>query len=83
MSQVGNVPSNLGIIDYSHGFTGFAHDSTAFQHTAAAHFPDWLFHGQEFAWVDSAYTLTPHTIPIHKEPASRIQENTIFDKAVS
>ena len=83
MLQVGNVPSNLRIVDYSHGFTGSAHDATAFQHTAAARFPDWLFHGQEFAWVDSAYALTPHTIPVHKEPASRIRENAIFDKVVS
>ena len=81
--QIGNVPSNLRIVDYSHGFTSSAHDSAAFQHTAAARFPDWFFGGEEFAWVDSAYALTIHTIPVHKEPASRLRRNAIFDKAVS
>jgi hypothetical protein len=79
--QIGNVPSNLRIVDYS--LTGSAHDSAAFQHTAAARYPDWLFHGQEFAWVDSAYALTIRTIPVHKEPASRVHQNAMFDKAVS
>jgi len=83
VQQIGNVPSNLRIVDYSHGFTGSAHDSTAFQHTAAARYPDWFFDGQEFAWVDSAYALTIRTIPVHKEPASRLRRNAIFDKAVS
>ena len=83
LRQIGNVPSNLRIVDYSHGFTGSAHDSAAFQHTAAARFPDWFFTGQEFAWVDSTYALTTRTIPIHKEPTSRLRQNAIFDKAVS
>jgi len=81
--QIGNVPSNLWVVGYSHGFTGSAHDSAAFQHTAATRFPDWFFNGQEFAWVDSAYALTIQTIPVHKEPASRLRQNAIFDKAMS
>jgi hypothetical protein len=83
LRQIGNIPSNLRIVDYSHGFTGSTHDSAAFQHTAAARFPDWFFNDHEFAWVDSAYALTVHTIPVHKEPASRLRQNAIFDKAVS
>jgi hypothetical protein len=81
--QVGNVPSNLCIVDYSHGFTGSAHDATAFEHTAAHKFPEWFFDGDKFAWTDSAYTLNKCTIPVHRKPASLRRENSIFDKAVA
>jgi len=64
--EVGNIPSNLRIVDYSHGFTGSAHDATAFEHTAAHKHPDWFFEGEEFAWADSAYSLNKHTIPVHR-----------------
>lgn len=37
----------------------------------------------EFAWVDSAYSLGSRTIPVHKRPAADIRENRIFDKAVA
>jgi len=70
-------------VDYSHGFTGSAHDALAFEHTAAAQHPDWLFDGEEFAWVDSAYSVTRRTIPVHKKPASLRPENSAFDRAVS
>lgn len=82
-AQVGNVPSNLRIRDYCHGFTGSAHDAAAFEHTAAALTPEYLFEGDEFAWGDSAYTLNARTIPVHRRPASLIPENALFDKAVS
>ena len=81
--QVGNVPSILQIVDYSHGFTGSAHDALAFEHTAAAQHQDWLFDGEEFAWVDSAYSVTCRKIPVHKKPASFHPENAAFNKAVS
>ncbi|KIL53860.1 hypothetical protein M378DRAFT_1068376 [Amanita muscaria Koide BX008] len=68
--QVGNVPSSLRIVDYSHGLTGATHDATAFENTAAARFPNYLFQGQEFAWTDSAYPLGERVIPVHKMPAS-------------
>ncbi|KAG6834449.1 hypothetical protein H0H93_009567 [Arthromyces matolae] len=71
--QIGNAPSNLRIVDYSHGHTGSCHDARAFEHTAASRYPDWLFDGNEFAWADSAY-------PFHKEPASTIPQNAIFDR---
>ena len=77
--QIGNIPSNLRIVDYSHGHTGSAHDSMAFESTAAAKYPDWLFEGQEFAWGNSAYPLSPHMIPVHKKPATLRRENAIFD----
>lgn len=77
------MPSNLRIVDYSYGFTGSAHDATTFEYTAAARHPDWLFKGEEFAWTDSAYSLTPRTIPVHKKPASLQRQNTIFDHMVS
>ncbi|KAG5650825.1 hypothetical protein H0H81_010887 [Sphagnurus paluster] len=80
---IGNVPSNLQILDYSHGLTGSAHDATAFEHTAAGKHPEWLFQGREFAWVDSAYSLTSQTIPVHKRPAAFHRENAIFDCLVS
>lgn len=70
-------------MDYSHGFTGSAHDAAAFEHTCAFKNPDYLFQGEEFAWTDSAYTLSPRVIPIHREPAASIPENSAFDKAVS
>ena len=63
--------------------TGSAHDASAFEHTGASTDPDWFFEGQEFAWVDSAYPCTQYTIPVHKEPASLIPNNTIFDHYVS
>ncbi|KLO05735.1 hypothetical protein SCHPADRAFT_838975 [Schizopora paradoxa] len=81
--QIGNTPSNLRIIDYSHGFTGSIHDAAAFEHTAAAKYPDWFFKDNEFAWCDSAYTLNGRTITVHRKPASLIRENRIFDAAVS
>jgi hypothetical protein len=81
--QIGNVPSNLRIIDYSHGLTGSAHDSAAFEHTGAGQNPEWLFEGDEFALCDSAYTVNKRTISIHTEPASLIPENALFDKAAS
>jgi len=81
--QIGNVPSNLRIIDFSHGHTGSCHDACAFEFTAAHKFPDWFFEDGEFAWVDSAYPCTPQTIPIHKEPASAIPWNAIFDSYVA
>jgi hypothetical protein len=81
--QIGNVASNLRIVDYSHGMTGSAHDSAAFAHTGAAKYPDWFFDGEEFAWADFAYTVNSRTIPVHKQPASSIYENTLFDGVVS
>ncbi|KIM50184.1 hypothetical protein SCLCIDRAFT_71207, partial [Scleroderma citrinum Foug A] len=41
--QIGNLPSNLCIVDYSHGLTGSAHDAWAFESTGAAKYPDWFF----------------------------------------
>ena len=81
--QIGNVPSNLHIVDYLHGMTGSAHDSAAFAHTGAAKHPDWFFDGDEFAWADSAYAVNSRTIPIHKQPASFIYENALFNGVVS
>ncbi len=83
MLQIGNTPSNLRIVDYSHGFPGSAHDASAFEHTAAFKHPDWLFEGDEFAWADSAYTLNSRIIPVHKKPASLQPENRTFDTYVS
>jgi hypothetical protein len=40
--QIGNVASNLCIVDYSHGMTGSTHDSAAFAHTGAAKYPDFF-----------------------------------------
>jgi hypothetical protein len=82
-AQIGNIPSNLRIVDYSHGHTGSAHDLTAFEGTGAHRFPDHLFKGEEFAWADSAYNVTERVIPIHKRPAADIPENARFDQAVS
>ncbi|KAG6817989.1 hypothetical protein H0H93_006887 [Arthromyces matolae] len=81
--QIGNTPSNLRIVDYSHGHTGSCHDARAFEGTAAYKYPDWLFEGNEFAWADSAYPCTTRCIPVHKEPASTIPRNTIFDRYVA
>jgi DDE superfamily endonuclease len=63
--------------------TGSAHDASAFEHTGAKQDPEWFFEGQEFAWVDSAYPCTKHTIPVHKEPASLHPDNAVFDRYVS
>ncbi|KAF8802074.1 hypothetical protein BYT27DRAFT_7113158, partial [Phlegmacium glaucopus] len=41
--KIGNVPSTLRIVDYTHGQTGSVHDVTVFEHTAAYKFPDWLY----------------------------------------
>jgi hypothetical protein len=83
IGQIGSVPSNLRIVDYVHGFTGSAHDATAFEHSAAVKYADWFFDGEEFAWTDSAYGVSLRSIPVHKEPASRLRSNTIFDIQVS
>lgn len=77
------MPSNLRIVDYVHGFTGSAHDATVFEHSAAVKYEDWFFDREEFAWTDSAYGVSPRSIPVHKEPASRLRSNTIFDAQVS
>ncbi|KAF8233431.1 hypothetical protein L208DRAFT_1266556 [Tricholoma matsutake] len=55
--QVGNTPSNLQIVDFTHGMTGSAHDATAFEHTMAAVHPDWFFDGEQFTWADSGYAV--------------------------
>ena len=81
--QIGNTPSNLRICDFSHGLTGSAHDAAAFQHTTAVVHPELLFEGEEFAWTDSAYAVTSHTIPVHKRPASLDPANALFDRIVS
>jgi DDE superfamily endonuclease len=81
--QIGNVPSNLCIVDFSHGHTGSCHDARAFEGTAAHKYPNWLFSGEEFAWMDSAYPCTSRSIPVHKEPVSLIPRNAIFDRYVS
>jgi hypothetical protein len=81
--QIGNLPSNLQIVDYSHGMMGSAHDASAFEHTAAARYPLWLFTANEFAWADSAYTLTSHMIPVHKKPAALEPNRAKFDGAVA
>ena len=77
------MPTNLRIVDYSHGLCGSAHDATAFEYTAAHKYPDWFFEGEEFAWADSAYALNNRTIPVHKKPASLRRENTLFDAAIA
>ncbi|KIN97341.1 hypothetical protein M404DRAFT_16774 [Pisolithus tinctorius Marx 270] len=81
--HIGNLPSNLQIVDYSHGLTGSAHDTWAFESTAAAKYPEGAFKGEEFAWVDSAYPLTSQTITVHKKPASLFPHNAAFDYAVA
>ncbi|KAF7319715.1 DDE Tnp4 domain-containing protein [Mycena kentingensis (nom. inval.)] len=80
--QIGNVPSNLRIVDYSIGHTGSAHDQLAFEGTAYR-YPDWLFKGIEFGWFDSAYTLTGRSIPIIKEPEAHEPNNMAFNKTCS
>ncbi|KIK95904.1 hypothetical protein PAXRUDRAFT_139666, partial [Paxillus rubicundulus Ve08.2h10] len=77
------LPSNHWIVDCAHGLTGSAHNPSAFEHTAAVRHTDWFFQGDEFAWVDSAYPITPHTIPVHKWPAALLVEYIIFDSAVA
>lgn len=83
--QVGNLPSNLYIVDYTHGPTGSIHDASVFEHTAAFKHTNWFFKGDEFAWVDSAYYVSKHIILIYKWPAFLLPENTLtlFDKAVA
>lgn len=71
------------MVDYSHGLTGSAHDAWAFEGTAVAKYPDWFFKGEEFAWIDSAYPLTPQAIPVHRKPASLLPHNAAFDHAVA
>jgi hypothetical protein len=83
LTQIGNTPSNLRIADYSLGLTGSAHDATAFQHTTAIKHPDLLFDGEEFAWADSAYAVSTHTIPVHKRPASLDPANALFDRVLA
>lgn len=46
-------------------------------------YENWFFDGEEFAWTDSAYGVSPRSIPVHKEPASRLRSNTLFDIQVS
>ncbi|KIK78984.1 hypothetical protein PAXRUDRAFT_112387, partial [Paxillus rubicundulus Ve08.2h10] len=43
--QIRNLPSNLCIVDYSHGVMGSARDTWAFEHTVAAKHPNWFFQG--------------------------------------
>ncbi|KIK80389.1 hypothetical protein PAXRUDRAFT_158828 [Paxillus rubicundulus Ve08.2h10] len=80
---IGNLPSNLHIVDYSHGMTGSAHDSWAFEHTTTSKFPNWFFQGEEFAWADSVYGVSPQAIPVHKKPATSLPENTACHYAVT
>jgi hypothetical protein len=63
--------------------TGSAHDAAAFEHTCAGQNPEWFFEGNEFALCDSAYTVNKRTISVHKEPASLIPENALFDKTAA
>ncbi|ESK83945.1 hypothetical protein Moror_7525 [Moniliophthora roreri MCA 2997] len=81
--QIGNAPSNLRIVDYSTGHTGSAHDSAAFKYTTSYRYPELLFRGEEFAWADSAYRVSPRMIPVHKRPASNQDYNAYFDCHVS
>ncbi|KAF7292661.1 DDE Tnp4 domain-containing protein [Mycena indigotica] len=76
--QIGNVPSNLRIVDYSHGFTGSAHDASAFEYTAARKHPELLFEGDEHGFGDSAYALSEHMIPMFRSPAADLPENHLF-----
>jgi hypothetical protein len=62
LMKIGNVPSNLCIVDYFLGMTGSAYDTAAFDHTGAAKHPEWFFDKDEFAWTDSAYTVNSRTI---------------------
>lgn len=78
-----NLFTNLRIIDFVTGFVGSAHDSAVFKHSAVMKWPDWFFEGEEFMWADSAYTLHPRVIPVHKRPAADIQKNHLFDTAVA
>ncbi|KAG8731615.1 hypothetical protein FRC10_001610 [Ceratobasidium sp. 414] len=61
---------NAQITNYSLGFTGAAHDSLAFRETAVYKHPNLIFHNDEFAWADSAYTPSYHVIPVHQAPAN-------------
>lgn len=83
--QIINIFSNLRIVDYVVGFTRSAHDSSAFQYSSIARNPEWFFNGNpdEFMWADSAYSLTPRVIPVHKRPAADLPHNRRFDTAVS
>ncbi|KAG8957816.1 hypothetical protein FRC05_009569 [Tulasnella sp. 425] len=81
--QVVNLFTNLRIIDYVTGFCGSAHDSAVFQYSAISLYPNWFFEDGEFMWADSAYTLSPRVIPVHKKPASDNPLNAQFDTAVS
>ncbi|KAF7310164.1 DDE Tnp4 domain-containing protein [Mycena indigotica] len=81
--QIGNVPSNLRIIDYSHGFTGSAHDSSAFEYTTARKHPELLFEGDEHGFGDSAYALSEYMIPMFRSPAADLAVNHLFCATLS
>ncbi|KAF8587814.1 hypothetical protein K439DRAFT_1645760 [Ramaria rubella] len=81
--QIGNAPTNLHIVDYSHGMMASAHDALAFLNTGATRYPEYSSQGNKFAWADSAYSCTTQMIPVHKRPAADRAQNTKFDKVVS
>lgn len=82
-AQIGNVPSSLRIVDYSHGMTGSVHDALSFENTGAYKYPDWFFEPGEFAWGDSAYAVSPRMIPVHKKPAADLPHNALFDTTLA
>jgi len=45
--------------------------------------PEILFEGEEFTWTDSAYAVTIHTIPVHKQPVSLYPANALFDRVLA
>ncbi|KIO22285.1 hypothetical protein M407DRAFT_43965, partial [Tulasnella calospora MUT 4182] len=45
--------------------------------------PNWFFEDGEFMWADSAYTVSPRVIPVHKKPASDNPLNAQFDATVA
>ncbi|KAG8911346.1 hypothetical protein FRC01_005762 [Tulasnella sp. 417] len=81
--QIVNLFTSLRVVDYVTGFCGSAHDSAVFQYSAVSLYPNWFFEDGEFMWADSAYTVSPHVIPVHKKPASDNPLNTQFDAAVA
>ncbi|KIK75965.1 hypothetical protein PAXRUDRAFT_783652, partial [Paxillus rubicundulus Ve08.2h10] len=42
-----------------------------------------FFQGQEFGWANSAYGVSPLTIPVHKKPAALLPENAAFHYVVA